>query len=207
MFYQFKGNEEIAHSYIICRFGQCLLIDPSFDYEKIIEKLGPNQLQGILLTHAHHDHVALIQMFKVPIYIHEFDASLLFEDQYNGFSKLNPRQYKRKDLNLVMIQEDTKIPLADKFVQVIHTPGHTKGSVSFLYENYLFTGDTLFKESVGRHDLYSGNLFELKKSVLKIVDSIHPNTTIYPGHDDASTIRNERKMNPFYIKWKKQGKI
>jgi len=207
MFYQFKGNEEIAHSYIICRFGQCLLIDPSFDYEKIIEKLGPNQLQGILLTHAHHDHVALIHMFKVPIYIHEFDASLLFEDQYNGFSKLNPRQYKRKDLNLVMIQDDTKIPLADKFVQVIHTPGHTKGSVSFLYENYLFTGDTLFKESVGRHDLYSGNLFELKKSVLKIVDSIHPNTTIYPGHDDASTIRNERKMNPFYIKWKKQGKI
>ena len=70
-----------------------------------------------------------------------------------------------------------KIPLADGFIEVIHTPGHTKGSVCFLYDQKLFTGDTLFKESVGRHDLYSGSLVELRKSVFRLM-SLPPQTKI-----------------------------
>nr|WIF87882.1 MBL fold metallo-hydrolase [Acholeplasma laidlawii] len=192
---------------MICRFGHCLLIDPNINYREIESKLGDQILDGILLTHAHSDHTSLIHLFNVPIYVHSDDAALLFEDKYNGYSKDNPRPYVRKQLNIQTIEDQEKIPLADHEVVVFHTPGHTKGSVSFLYQIYIFTGDTLFKESVGRHDLYSGNLFDLKRSVLKLIDELNDNMIIKPGHDDASTIRNERKNNPFYVKWKKQGKI
>lgn len=207
MIYTFNGNESYANAYLICRFGHCLLIDPNFDYNDIISKLGEQILDGVLLTHAHSDHTSLIHQFNVPIYVHSDDAALLFEDKYNGYSKDMPRPYLRKQLNIKVIEDQYKIPLADHEVVVLHTPGHTKGSVSFLYQKYLFTGDTLFKDSVGRHDLYSGNLFDLKRSVIKLIDDLNDNILIKPGHDAPSSIRNERKNNPFYIKWKKQGKI
>ncbi|MFA7416954.1 MAG: MBL fold metallo-hydrolase [Acholeplasma sp.] len=207
MIYTFNGNESYANAYLICRFGHCLLIDPNFDYNDIISKLGDQILDGVLLTHAHSDHTSLIHQFDVPIYVHSDDAALLFEDKYNGYSKDMPRPYLRKQLHIKVIEDQYKIPLADHEVVVLHTPGHTKGSVSFLYQKYVFTGDTLFKDSVGRHDLYSGNLFDLKRSVIKLIDDLNDNILIKPGHDAPSSIRNERKNNPFYIKWKKQGKI
>ena len=127
---------------------------------------------------------------------------MLFEDQYNGYAPLK-HPYKRKDLELVSINDGDKIPLADHFISVIHTPGHTKGSVCFLYNEQLYTGDTLFKESVGRHDLYSGSLVELRKSILKLCE-LPGSYKVYPGHDENTTVRFEQKNNPFYVKWKKQ---
>ncbi|MBN2268202.1 MAG: MBL fold metallo-hydrolase [Acholeplasmataceae bacterium] len=199
---QFKENETFAHSYLICRFDQCMLVDPSHDLEDIHKVLDHRTLSGILITHAHHDHVHLIGDFQTKIYIHQADQHLLFEDQYNGYAP-QKHPYKRKDLELVSINDNDKIPLADHFITVIHTPGHTKGSVCFLYNDQLYTGDTLFKESVGRHDLYSGNLVELRKSILKLCE-LPSSIKVYPGHDDITTIRYEQKNNPFYVKWKKQ---
>lgn len=199
---QFKGNEDLSHVYLVSRFDTCVLIDPSHSLEAIIEAIGEKTLLGILLTHAHMDHVDLIGQFDVPIYIHQDDAHLLFEDQYNGYApKMHP--YKRKNLDLRYVKEGDQIPLADHVIHVLSTPGHTKGGLSFLYEQKLFTGDTLFKESVGRHDLYSGNLPELRKSVLMLL-SLPSQIKIYPGHDEATTIRYEQKNNSFYVKWMKQ---
>ena len=96
-----------------------------------------------------------------------------------------------------------KIPFADQVIEVIHTPGHTKGSCSFIYQDQLYTGDTLFKDSVGRHDLYSGNLVDLRRSILKLCEC-DANLKVYPGHDEPTTIRYEKKNNPYYLKWIKQ---
>ena len=198
----FKGNDSLSHTYLIERFDSCMLIDPSHDYELILKSIGEKTLKGILITHAHHDHIDLIGFFDVPIYIHKDDAHLLFEDRYNGYYP-NKHPYKRKNLKLNLISDEETIPLADLEIKVIHTPGHTKGSVSYLFEKKLFTGDTLFKGSVGRHDLYSGNLSDLKKSIRKLM-SLDGQMTVYPGHDQKTTIRNEKKLNPFVIKWEKQ---
>jgi len=202
--YQFKETKEYAHSYLICRFDNCMIIDPSHDYEAILEKLNGRTLTGILLTHAHMDHIDLIGEFSCPIFMHLEDAHLLFEDQHNGYyPKQHP--YKKKNLTIKYLNHLDCIPLADEQIKVYHTPGHTKGSLCFLYDDKLFTGDTLFKESVGRHDLYSGNLVDLRKSILTLLD-LSSNIKIYPGHDEPSTIRNETKNNPFYLKWAKQAK-
>ena len=199
----FKGNENISHSYLVCRFDVCFLIDPSHHLEDIKKELETYKLLGVLLTHAHHDHVDLIGEFSVPIYIHKEDAHLLFEDKYNGYHP-HTHPYRKKDMNLVLIDHQTKIDFADGFIEVLHTPGHTKGSVCYFYQDKLFTGDTLFKDSVGRHDLYSGNLPDLKKSVIQIL-SLPSQVKVYPGHDDYTSIRQEQKNNPFYLKWIKQG--
>ncbi len=199
-----KGNEHYAHSYLICRFDSCFLIDPSHDEELIYQALDGKKLTGILITHAHSDHVHLLGSFDVPIYLHQADAHLLFEDQHNGYAP-EAHPYKRKQLELKYVTQGDLISIADQTIHVFHTPGHTKGSLCFLYENKLFTGDTLFKESVGRHDLYSGNLVDLRRSVLELIQ-LNPNIKIYPGHDEPSTIRHEIKNNPFLQKWMKQRK-
>lgn len=200
---QFKETKEFAHSYLICRFDVCYLIDPSHDLMQVREALGTRRLLGMLLTHAHSDHIDLIGEFECPVYLHLDDAHLLFEDAHNGYSpKTHP--YKRKQLDLHYVTHGMKLPFADQFVEVYHTPGHTKGGVTYLYDNKLFTGDTLFKESVGRHDLYSGNLPDLRKSILFLCQ-LPANLKVYPGHDEPSTIRYEQKQNPYYVKWAKQS--
>jgi hydroxyacylglutathione hydrolase len=198
----FKGDDDHAHVYLICRFDKCYLIDPSHSKDEIENALSGRTLSGILLTHAHSDHTSLIGMFPVPVHIHKEDAHLLFDDRHNGYQGSH-RPYARKDLDLVLIDDGDTLPLADQSVSVLWTPGHTRGSVTYLYQNRLFTGDTLFRESVGRHDLYSGSLPDLKKSVLKLL-GLPSSMTIHPGHDDKSDVRHERVANPFFQKWDKQ---
>ncbi len=197
-----KGNDFQSNTYVICRFDTCVVIDPSHDMDLIDTYITDKKIAGILITHAHADHLDLIGQFNAPIYIHKEDAHLLFEDQYNGYAP-QKHPYQRKQLDIKMIDDGYKIGLADQYIEVLHTPGHTRGSISFLYLTHLFTGDTLFNESVGRHDLYSGSLKMLKQSVLRLM-SLRNEIKIYPGHDDLTTIRNEKKKNPFYIKWVKQ---
>ncbi len=199
---QYKENDVFAHSYLLCRFDSCFLIDPSHDYEIIKRDLAGRKLIGLLLTHAHYDHIDIIGEFDVPIYLHFSDAHLLFEDSRNGYAPLR-HPYKKKELELRYVSHGMKINFADQFIEVLHTPGHTKGSVSYLYNQKLYSGDTLFKGSVGRHDLYSGSLVSLKKSVL-LLCSLPANTKVYPGHGEKTTIRNEQKNNQFYLKWLKQ---
>ncbi len=200
----FTSHTEAAHTYLVCRFDTCYLIDPSDHDEAIKEALAGRRLAGILLTHAHSDHVHLIGEFDAPVFIHKADAHLLFEDAHNGYAP-GKHPYKKRLLDLRYVDDGQRLPLADHAIEVLHTPGHTKGSVSYLYDRDLFTGDTLFQGSVGRHDLYSGSLPELKKSIIRLL-SLPGGTRIHPGHDAPTTIRHEHKNNPFYQKWHRQIK-
>ncbi|MBU0906625.1 MAG: MBL fold metallo-hydrolase [Nanoarchaeota archaeon] len=164
---------------------QAAVIDPGFDHKKILHEAEKHTLtiKKILLTHAHFDHVtdlpALVKTTKAEIYIHE-------------------KEPFQTELKLIRIKDGQIIKLGSVSIKAIHTPGHTLGSVCFLAKNKLFTGDTLFINSIGRTD-YGGNekqLFASLKKLSKLPDS----TEIYPGHSyngSKSTIKEQKKTNSF----------
>ena len=184
-----------------------MIVDPSCSLEQINQLISGKKLVGILLTHGHIDHTTLIGQLSnkdCPVYIHESEINLLFDDYENGSSMLGiKRSYKKESLNIVTVKDNSVIQLIDKEIKVIYTPGHTKGSVCYLFDECLFTGDTLFKSSIGRTDFPSGNLRQMKDSLRRIFGTCKSSIKIYPGHDETSTIKEEMKTNEYYLNWVK----
>ncbi|MDY0209822.1 MAG: MBL fold metallo-hydrolase [Acholeplasma sp.] len=196
-----KGNDDLSHVYIIKRFDQAILIDPSHSIDQIEHALQGLKLNLILLTHAHIDHTLLIDLFKVPIYMHKNDYEMLFNDEQNGSKELKIRKkFQKEMLDIRFVDDMQTIVFADESVIVYHTPGHTKGSVCYLHRNMLYTGDTLFKEGVGRTDLVGGSTALLNKSIKKLFSELPQLTKILPGHDESSTMAYEKKHNEYVIK-------
>ena len=175
-------------SYLIAdeKTKKAAVIDPGFDHEKILlqAKKYKLKIKKILLTHAHFDHTtelsAIVQKTKAEILIHE-------------------REPFQTNLSLTKVRDNQLIRLGGLKIKVIHTPGHTPGSACFLVGNFLFTGDTLFVDSVGRTDLPGGSEAQIIQS-LKKLSQLPGNTTIYPGHSyngNYSTIGEQKKTNPF----------
>lgn len=192
--------------YLIIDENKCFIVDPGGNYseiEKTIKELDLEVL-GILLTHAHVDHTYLIGKFNVPIYMHEKEVEILKYSNlslYDSFSLDMPFNYLKLDIK--KLKNNDIIKLNEKEIKVLHTPGHTKGSVCYLIDNKLFSGDTLFKESCGRCDLPSGSEIDMAKSLLYLIDNLDENVKVYPGHDDATTIKHEKEYNTMYRYYKK----
>ena len=214
--------------YLIIDENKCFIVDPGGNYseiEKTIKELNLEVL-GILLTHAHVDHTYLIGKFNCPIYIHEKSISsylilmssliptpvaynisiinLSLEPTlslYDSFGFDMPFNYLKLDIK--KIKDNDIIKLNDKEIKVIHTPGHTKGSVCYLIDNKLFSGDTLFKESCGRCDLPSGSEVDMAKSLIKLIDNLDEFIKVYPGHYETTTIKHEKEFNAPYKYYKK----
>jgi len=192
-----------SNCYILDKQGECFIIDPGSDIESILEAIGDLKVKGILLTHGHFDHVDLIGSFIVPIYIHKNDDILLKRKElslYNIFN-LEPSYYY-PNLEIIKIDDGDEIDFQNEKIKVIHTPGHTSGSVCFLYKNKLFSGDTLFKNGIGRTDFPTSSEIEMKKSINKIINNLDENIVVYPGHDEKTTIKEEKGNNPYYLYYK-----
>lgn len=178
---------------------EACLIDAGADdrrIKKIIEKNGLS-LKFIINTHGHGDHIAANGNFKAPIYIHKLDKDFL-TDPVKNMSKMfffNITSPKADRL----IEEGDKIPLGNLTLEVIHTPGHTPGSVSIKVDGVVFTGDALFRGSIGRTDFPYGNLDLLIKSIKEKLLILPDDTEVYPGHGEPSTIGLEKLENPFLI--------
>lgn len=159
------------------------------------EKLNLSPV-AVLLTHGHFDHVSGCGKFfseKVPIYCGEREDEFIFGKEnrsiFGGVYIPDFEIYKT-------LKDGEKITLGGISFEVILTPGHTKGGVCYLAEDCLFSGDTLFRGSVGRCDLPGGNFKELKNS-LKRLFAIDKNLKVYCGHGDKTTLDYERKYNPY----------
>lgn len=175
-------------------------VDVGGDAQKILQYLNDNNLQltKILLTHGHYDHMggvaALQAATGATVYIHEADAPMLSDDELNlaqwivGHSVSSVTDYK-------VLQDGDEIVQDECTFHVLHTPGHTKGSVCYQLEHTLFTGDTLFWLSRGRTDFPGGNDDELYASLqrLKQLDGEYD---VLPGHNETSTLSYERQHNP-----------
>lgn len=190
--------------YVLDKDNKCFIIDPGYDYEALKKEIEGLEVLGILLTHGHADHIGLIGKFNVPIYVHKEDDILLRREDLALFSAVNEeKEYYYDNLKLIYVYDGMQIPFLEDTIKVLHTPGHTGGSVCYQYKNKLFSGDTLFKYSVGRTDLPTGSSFDMQKSILRLIDTLSENTKVYPGHDENTTIKDEKQNNSYYLYYKK----
>ncbi len=181
-----------------------ILIDPGDDFEKILRESEGIEIPYILLTHCHYDHIKSlenIKKIKGSKVVSSSECSENLTDNIKNAAYLfgSEEKFKRADIE-ISHGEIFKSPLGD--IKCIKTPGHTDGSVCFLIENHIFTGDTLFKLSIGRWDLATGNEDTLKKSIKERLYTLDEELIAHPGHGADTTIGYEKKYN-LYIKAEK----
>lgn len=182
--------------------GELLLVDPADGAHAIVQKI--NEMEGkpvgILLTHGHYDHILAVEeirkQYGIPVYACVDEKGLL------GDPSSNLSGYSGRSCTVIpdILLSDLEVFTAAGFpIQMIHTPGHTKGSCCYYLkeEQVLFSGDTLFYGSVGRTDFPGGSTAEIVRSLHKLVDSLPEETEVYPGHDASTTIGYEKRYNPF----------
>jgi len=175
------GNTETA---------EAVVIDPGFDSaseaKSILKEIERNvfTIKFIINTHGHPDHTSgnrvMKEATKAPILIHQYDAPWL----------TNPTADKT-------LREGDIIELGEVKLRVLHTPGHSKGSIALLGADAVFTGDTLWAGTIGRYDLQGGSLEELMSSIKNKLLILPDHLKVYPGHGPFTTIGEERRSNPF----------
>ncbi|HEY8419103.1 MAG TPA: MBL fold metallo-hydrolase [Clostridia bacterium] len=189
-----------SNFYIISQNSSAIFIDPSGTerfYQKAQEYLTANnlELKAVLLTHGHFDHIALGHLFKgvAPIYIHQADADMLDTSKNYGSRFGYPVKPFSAD---VLLTGGETLDFDDIKVKVIHTPGHTPGCVCYVIDNCIFSGDTLFRENIGRTDLAGGNYEQILQSI-KNLFNLEGDYTVYPGHGEPTTLKHEKEYNPY----------
>lgn len=180
---------------------EAVIIDPGAEAEKIFPIIHELKLKpkAVLNTHGHIDHVGANRDFKekfgLPIYLHPADQVLLQRNQQLELSLLlGAKEPPPPDRELA---DGDVIEFGEISLRVIHTPGHSPGSVSFLGNNYLFSGDTLFYGGVGRTDLPGGSWRDLERSIREKILTLPDEIIVLPGHGPSTTIGEERRSNPF----------
>lgn len=163
--------------------NECVIIDAGEEFEKIMNFVNKKNLniKGIILTHAHFDHCASCKQFQdlgVKVYVHKLDADKLSTNK--NLSHLFGKTFQNLDADFKF--DEGKIIIGNFIFNVIHTPGHSKGSVVLVYKNNVFLGDTIFKNGVGRTDFYDGSAQELINSINKLKPYLNGNYNLFFGH-------------------------
>ena len=174
-----------TNTYIVESTESAIIIDPAGNTEELIKYLEGLKPSAILLTHGHFDHIGgaekIAEHFDIPIYIHENDEEMLYDSTKNASYTLLYRDITLGSKYVRIFGADATLHIHDMVIKAYHTPGHTKGGVSYLIENHLFSGDLIFEGSYGRYDLYGGDFGALMNSIKSLM-VLPDDTLVYPGH-------------------------
>lgn len=181
--------------------GSMLIVDPAASPDRItgqIRKMG-GKPEAILLTHGHYDHMLAAEevsgCFEIPVYAHEEEQEVLKDAQKNLSALWSTAYTMEADRT---VREGEVLLLAGFEIHVLHTPGHTKGSVCYYFpeQKVLLSGDTLFCESYGRYDFPTSSGRELAASVKRLLEELPEDVIVCPGHNETTEIGHEKRYNP-----------
>ncbi len=200
----FPAGQMGTNCYILYREDQkkAVIVDPGADGSNILNRCRELSVtaEAILLTHGHFDHIMAVNDITgefpgAKIYAGEVEKEMLFNPAVNLSSSFGGDYSVHAD---ELVKDGDILRLAGISFQVLSTPGHTSGSVCYLVleEGVLLSGDTLFKESLGRTDLPTGNQSQIIKSITERLFTLPEDTLVYPGHGDPTTIGYEKTNNP-----------
>lgn len=180
---------------------ECAVVDPGAEAERIFRLIAEKGLHPIVIlnTHGHVDHIGankdVKDKFNIPLSIHSSDSAMLesvhqFETGFLIGAKASPSADN-------FLEDGDKIEIGKSYLKVIHTPGHSQGSVSFLGDGFILSGDTLFNGGVGRTDLPGGSWDTLVSTIKNKILTMPEETTVLPGHGPPTTVGQEKEANPF----------
>lgn len=195
-------STQAANSHIlICgETKDAAIFDVGYVSDEILEVLKGLSLKYIFLTHRHYDHILgaydLREKTGAKIVIGELDSNAL-KDPNDSLAAHAPHMKFTPTFADILVKDGDEVSFGEEKIKVISTPGHTVGGVCYSAQNFLFTGDTLFNFSIGRTDLPSGNMGEMRKTLSKI-KSLEKNYEVFCGHGDNTTLDFEKKHNPYF---------
>lgn len=189
---------------VISEKGNAVLIDAPEGADRILSEIEKNgaSLKKILLTHGHCDHIEslaeIAEKTGAEVYIHEFDAPKLTDPRMNlsEFFAMYLDAPARHYDKAVTVKDGDIISQDELEFKVMHTPGHTSGCVCYILDDVMFSGDTLFKDSIGRTDMPDGNYSVLAKT-LSMLSEIEQDYRVLPGHNEETALSREKAQNPF----------
>ncbi len=183
---------------------QTAIIDCTNSINEIEEEIKEKKLnlKYILITHGHFDHVYCVKKMKekfpsAHIFMHKDDLPLLKQVEVQC-SMAGVDGIETPCIDGLLDENTKNLKLGENEIKIIHTKGHSKGGVCYLINDSLFSGDTLFCESIGRCDLFGGSFAEIEESIKQKLFKLDENITVYPGHGDKTTIGHEKKYNPYF---------
>ena len=201
IFKKFTVGEMGNNNYLLVDNGEAALIDVTGTIPELDAVLKENnaQLKYVFLTHAHFDHImglkALQDKYQIKVYMHQDDKEIL--EGTNKFLTavgMDPIEIPTVD---VYLKDGDKVKVGNAELDVIHLPGHTPGGVGYKYEHWLFAGDTIFMNSIGRTDLPGGDHQTLVNSIKERIFTLDDNVMIYTGHGADTSVEYEKKYNSF----------
>ncbi len=184
-----------------------VIIDPGADGHIILDEIAAQGVKplAMLLTHAHFDHFGaaadIMKEYPIPLYVHSLDRAMVTSAEYSLAVHLGyGAQYRMPQEDLIRTFEDNeKLKFSEELeFLVIHTPGHSPGSSCFRHGDILFSGDTLFRQGVGRVDFEGGNIHDMRRSLARL-GALEGDCTVYTGHYENTTLEFERKFGHYLI--------
>jgi glyoxylase-like metal-dependent hydrolase (beta-lactamase superfamily II) len=191
-----------TNCYVIERQGEAIIVDPGDEPERILRFIKDinTEPSAIVATHAHFDHVLgvdhLSRVLRIPFLLHREDLPILesMQNRARQFAGIEVPKPPKVD---GFLEDGEDLSLGSQTIRVLHTPGHSPGSISLHSDGYVMTGDALFNQSIGRTDLPGGDFDTLIRSIKEKLFMLNDETIVYPGHGPETSISDEKLANPF----------